>query len=156
MSSFYTTSIAINAKKGTVHLTGYDSNVFPKKAKRFESSYLSEMLQTQGREALDAYLLEQYQGGMMKGGKNEYNQTLQLYGAANMQNLLKLRQLKNDGKGVKFVISAGIGYLVNITSRRYKTSGTIERALKMDIIEATIKAKRIPDATVEAYGVKVE
>lgn len=150
MSSFHLTSIAINEKAGTVHLTGYDSNVFTKRANRFESSHLSEMLQTQGREAVDSYMLEQYQGGMVKGGNNDYNNTLALYGECTIENLEKLRQLKNDGKGEKYVVSCPLGYLTSITTRRYKATMRKESAAQYDVISAMIKAKRIPNAEVVA------
>lgn len=65
MITFITKSIAINEKAGTVHLTGHYNNVFPATPSRFESTYLSDMLKEQGRQAVDKYLLEQFQGGMM-------------------------------------------------------------------------------------------
>jgi hypothetical protein len=153
MSSFHTTSITINTKAGTVHLTGYESNVFPKKACRFESSYLSDMLKEQGPEAVDAYLLEQFQGGMMKGGDNDYNNTLKLYGSATLENLQKLRELKTLNRGKKFSISCGIGYLVSITSRRYKTSPDISRALVFNYIQAALKAKLVNGELIEFTAV---
>lgn len=148
MSSFHATSININTKAGTAHLTGYDSNVFPKKASRFESTYLSDMLKEKGQEAVDSYLLEQYQGGMVKGGNNDYNNTLALYTDATMENLAKLRQLKKDMRGAKFVIKTHIGYVVSMTTRRYRSSPSMDNAMKLDIITAMIKAKRITGAEV--------
>lgn len=148
MSTFITTGINVDVKKGKVFLSGYSSNVSPAKPSRFESTYLSEMLQTQGQEAVDAYLLEEFQGGMMRGGNNEYNQAMQLYGNATMENLVKLRQLKKESRGLKYVIQFMNGYyLKSMTTRRYFSTPIVENALQLNMVDAMIKAKKFSSKT---------
>lgn len=148
MSTFIMISININEKAGTVHLTGYSSNVYPKKASRFESEYLSEMLTKQGREALDLYMLEQYQGGMIRGGSNEYANTIALYRGATLENLKHLRELKKTMKGVKYALRFDCGYAARITASRALLTPYLSDALQMDIVTAMIKAKRFNGAEV--------
>lgn len=148
MSTFHATSISIDRKALTVHLSGYESNVFPKKVRRFESTYLTEMLREQGPKAVDIYLLEQFQERMMKGGNNDYNNTLQLFGQATYENLIKLRELKAANRGVKYVVWTPTGFLLNLTTRRYKATSK-ERAAQFDIITAMIKSKKVPNSHIE-------
>jgi hypothetical protein len=140
MSSFIVTSISI--KKNKVFLTGYSSNVYPKIPQRFESSYLSDMLKTGGKEAVDLYLLEQYAGGMMRGGNNDYTNTIRLYGNATYENLLKLRAEKKKSSGKKYVIQSSDGmFFTRITRKGAFSSPFKEQAKHFSYIQAKAKAK---------------
>lgn len=150
MSTFICKSIGINKKQGKVFLTGHSSNVTPATPKRFESEYLSKMLVEDGVGAVEAYLLKQYQGGMMRGGKNDYAATLQIYGEANLENLAKLREVKASGAGSKYVISYGAYYLERITARKASTCVSKVQAQKLNLVDAMLAAKRFDGAEIVA------
>lgn len=142
MSSFIVTSININKKSGKVFLSGYSSNVSPKTPSRFESTYLSDMLRDHGAEAVDLYLLEQYAGGMMRGGNNDYSNTIKVYGTASAGNLAKLRAVKQGAKGQKYYIKNWQGYVTRMTSRRAFLSPYASSAKKFSFVDAMAKASR--------------
>lgn len=142
MSSFIVTSINVDTKQGKVFLSGYSSNVSPKTPSRFESSYLSDMLRDHGAGAVDSYLLEQYAGGMMRGGNNEYANTIKIYGTASLENLAKLRSVKQGAKGQKYYLKNYQGYVTRMTSRRAFLSPYSSSAKQFSFVDAMVKASR--------------
>jgi len=141
-------SIAINEKAGTVFITSACSNVSPQEYKRWQCTYLENMLQESGRDAVDAYILEQYQGGMMQDGATEYAQVVKLYSEINLENLKELRQLKKDNRGKKYIITHGQNYFSVITRSRGFLTPAREQAKKFSMVDALIKAKRFSGAQV--------
>lgn len=85
-------SIAINekAKTKTVFITSASNNCFPITYNRYQCKFLEDILNDKGRAAVDEYILQQYQGGMMQGGNNEYTQAANIYGRYNMDALERL------------------------------------------------------------------
>lgn len=137
-------------KEGEVFITSASNNCFPISYNRFQCTYLETMLKEQNREAVDTYILEQYSGGMMQGGSNEYHQTLQFYGSATLENLQRLRALKKEKRGAKHVIKRGANYLYRVRKSGALLTSDVERAQKFSIIEATIKAKGYNGVEIEA------
>lgn len=135
-------SLSINDKTGEVFITSTSNNVFPQIYRRSRNQWLEDLLKEQGREAVDLYILDAYAGSMMQGGNNEYNQTLQFYGSATLENLNKLRALKKESRGVKYVIKHGTNnYLYKVTKSGALLTSDKERAQTLSLIDATIKSK---------------
>ena len=141
-------SISINEKKSEVYITSASSNCFPQTYERYKCKYLEKMLIEQGRDAVDNYILEQYQGGMMQGGNNEYRQTMQLFNNATPEGLNQLRKLKKDTKGNQYIIQHGNTYFSKITKKRAICTRYKEEALKLNKIDAMIKAKKFTDVQI--------
>lgn len=144
MSTFIVKSISINKKTNQVFLTGYNSNEYPKTPKRFESTYLTDMLTAQGQDVLDTYLLEQYQDGMLRGGNNDYANVLALGLDMNLENLKTVRGIKSENKGQRFIVKVSNGsFYKKGTKRNYYSTYSKEHARHFDKIGAMVIAKRI-------------
>lgn len=143
-------SLSINEKTGEVYMTSASNNCVPISYNRNRNTWLENLLKEKGREAVDAYILEQYDGGMMQGGNNEYTQAMKFYGKATPENLQKLRTLKKETKGAKYVIKHGANYLYKVGKSGAKLTSDLEQAQKFSIIDATIKSKGYGDVEVEA------
>ena len=145
-------SLSINEKTGEVFITSTSNNVFPYHYARRKNQWLEDLLKEKGREAVDIYILDAYNGGMMQGGNNEYNQALQFYGSATLENLQKLRALKKETRGVKYVIKHGTNYLYRVRKSGAVLTNNVERAQKFSIIDATIKSKGYSEVEVIKAG----
>jgi len=140
MSYEKTKTITINEKNGTVFITSASNNCFPITYRKWQCRYLEDMMKEHGREAVDSYILEQYNGGMMQGGVNEYNQTLQVFKYGTLDNLEKLRKMKKDSRGKKFIVATESGDMFLFNNKRLTLNK--EKAATFTQIEAIIKARR--------------
>lgn len=134
-------SITINENKGTVYVTAASNNCIPITYSRFKCESLEIILKEQGRDELDKVILKEFENGNFQGGKTEYKLSGVIFGGYTLENLNKLRKLKKETRGQKFIIACNNGYIGKFMKRGAKVYASKHNGKELNMVDALFKSK---------------
>lgn len=141
MSHLKLKNVSINVKTNKVFITGYENNVYPKIASKYESEMFSEILKNNGVEAVEREIFEAFVQGNFQGKSTFYGKIYYLSKNDNidemMQLLKQIRQTKEN-----FIAKVGEQYVYKVTTARAFYSQYLEKAKHFNLLESLMIKKR--------------
>lgn len=135
---------AISIVNNEVFITSNSNNVFPRIPKKWAASYFTDILQSQGREALDKYILQHFIDGNLQGNSTIYGK---VYAAANTSDLPTLYAAYSHYTTTKHkvIVKRGSSYFLRTTARRAFLTDERKYAKPYILLDAMLLCKRFTD-----------